>query len=545
MKSTALTLTLAVMLPASVAGQARVFSHADTLWGTNGPARTWWDAAFYDLRVRLSPADSTISGSNDIYYDVVSAASELQLDLRRPLEIDSILQDGAKLATRRDGDAFFVTLRTDQRPGTRRRFTVYYHGKVGLTPPTAFIWARDSLGAPWIATSDEDLGASTWWPLKDYPGDEPDSQRIAITVPDPMLDVSNGRLRTTTRNSDGTTTYEWFVTEPLNSYAVALNTDQHYVHWSDVYHGESGDLTLDYWPLSYHLAASRTQFQQVKTMLQCYEHWFGPYPWYPDGYKLIETPYLGMEHQSGIAYGNRYRAGYLGQDLSGTGVGLLWDYIIVHESAHEWFGNSISARDHADMWLHESFAMYAEDLFTECQQNKAAGERYLVGVRAHIRNDLPIVGHYGVHDVPASSDRYFKGANLLMMIREVIDNDEKWRGILRGLNQTFRHKTVSGQEVEDYISRAAGLDLSKIFAQYLTTTQIPTLEYRLGDSTLAYRWTNSVPGFDMPVRVSLDGSANYTVWLRPQEKWQSQAVGVARPVVKLDERFYVRVNRIE
>ena len=521
------------------------FTHADTLRGSNGPARAWWDVQFYDLHVRVNLADSSVRGWNAITYRVFQPSRDMQIDLQQPLEIDSIVQDGRKLTYRRDANAFFVTLQANQRAGETRAITVRYHGKphVGRRLPWdgGFTFSRDSLGQPWIATANEGVGASIWWPNKDYLGDEPDSQRIAITVPDPMIDVSNGRLRSTTHNRDGTTTYEWFVTSPINNYDVTINAGQ-YAHFSDTLDGEAGRLTLDFWPLAYHVDTAKHQFQQVIPMLHCFEHWFGPYPWYADGYKLVETPHLGMEHQSAIAYGNHFLNGYLGHDLSRTGIGLQWDFIIVHESAHEWFGNNISDQDRADMWLHESFANYAEGIYTECRLGKTAGAAYMIGARAGVRNDRSIIPAYGVN-AQGSGDMYPKGGNMLLTIRTIIDDDAKWRDILRGLNKTFYHQTVTGRQVEDYISREAGIDLSKVFAQYLTTTQIPVFEYRVqvaerGGGMLSYHWANVVPGFDMPVRLNIPGLGTRT--LRPTEAWQTLEVSSPRAAeLSVDERFYV------
>jgi aminopeptidase N len=383
------------------------------------------------------------------------------------------------------------------------------------------------------------LGASAWWPVKDTQAEEPDSQRIAITVPDPAVDVSNGRLRSTVHNGDGTTTYEWFVASPINNYDVAVNAG-HYAHFSETYTGEGGRLTLDFWPLAAHEKEARRQFAQVRPMMQCFERWFGPFPWYADGYKLVETPHLGMEHQSAVAYGNHYQNGYLGRDLSHTGLGMAWDFIIIHESAHEWWGNSITTRDMADMWVHEAFANYAEALYTECQQGKAAGSRYVIGVRKNVRNDGPIVGPYGVN-AEGSGDMYYKGGNLLHTIRQVMGSDARFRATLRGLQRTFRHQTVTGRQVQEYISQAAGMDLSPVFRQYLETTQIPVLEYRIAGGTLSYRWANAVPGFNLPIRVTLRPGA-LTV-IRPTAEWQTTSIRLARPAdFHVDENYYVDVR---
>ena len=529
-----------LLAPAAPAQSPKQFTHADTLRGSNTPERAWWDASFYDLHVKINPADSSISAHNGITYRVLGAAKEMQIDLQLPLQVDSMVQDGRPLEYRRDGNAFFVRPAEPQREGDSKTITVYYHGKpkVALNAPWdgGFIWASDSLGNRWVATANEGLGASVWWPMKDLNADEPDSQRVAITVPDPMMDVSNGRLRGTTHNGDGTTTYEWFVSNPINGYNVAVNAGT-YAHFSDTYKGEKGTLTLDFWPLKYHLDTARAQFRQVEPMLACFEHWFGPYPWYEDGYKLVEAPHLGMEHQSAVAYGNHYLNGYLGRDLSGTGLGLEWDFIIVHESAHEWWGNNITDKDAADMWIHESFANYAEGIYEECRSGKEAGARYIIGSRRNIQNDAPIVGQFGVNN-EGSGDMYYKGGSMLHMIRQLVDDDDRWRGILRGLNSTFRHQTVTGKQVQDYISEHAGIDLGKVFQQYLTTTRIPLLEYRVAGDSISYRWTDVVPGFAMPVKVWL--SPSDSTLLHPTQSWTSTALPAgAGKQLRVDENYYV------
>jgi aminopeptidase N len=540
-----LAFAAASVLAAPLSAQgARPFTHADTLRGSNGPARAWWKTTFYDLHVRVNPADSTIAGYNGIVYRVPAPSQEMQIDLQPPLVVDSMLQDAKPVSYRRDGKAFFVSLTKPQRVGDQNEITVYYHGKpvAARNPPWdgGYIWRLDSLGNRWTATANEGLGASVWWPNKDILSEEPDSQRIAITVPDPMVDVSNGRLRSTTHNSDGTSTFEWFVVSPINNYSVSVNAGT-YAHIADSFDGEAGKLTMDYWPLAYHREIAAKQFQQAKSMMTCFEHWFGPYPWYEDGYKLVEAPHLGMEHQSAVAYGNHYQNGYLGRDLSATGHGLKWDFIIVHESAHEWWGNSITDKDAADMWVHESFANYAENLYTECQEGKKAGAEYVIGTRRLVKNDIPIVGHYGVND-EGSGDKYYKGGNMLHTIRQIVENDEKWRGILRGAQKTFRHQTIMGSQLEDYISKESGVNLSKVFDEYLRTTMIPVFEYRTDGTTLSYHWTNVVPGFDMPVRIAL-GGGEFTI-TRPTEAWQTAQLPAANAKVRVDENFYVDVKNL-
>jgi aminopeptidase N len=522
--------------------QARTYSHADSLRGGNGPGRSWWDATYYDLHVTVQPADSSITGWNGITYRVLRTnqpSTTMQVDLQPPLTVDSIVQDGRIVAYRRDGNALFLTLTAAQPAGQVKTVTVYYHGKpvAARRPPWdgGFIWQKDSVGNPWIATANEGLGASVWWPNKDWFGDEPDSQTVAITVPIPMTNVSNGRLRSRTRNADSTWTWTWFVSAPINNYNVSVNAGT-YEHFHNVYQGEGGTLSMDMWPLKIHLDTARRQWAQAAPMLKCFEDWFGPFPWYRDGYKLIETPHLGMEHQSAVAYGNGFRNGYRGRDLSNTGRGLTWDFIIIHESAHEWWGNSLTANDAAYMWIHESFANYAENLYVECQTgDRKAGAEYVIGTRALIRNDRPVEGQPGVNDEGSGNDHYYKGGNLLHLVRQLVNDDAKWKAILRGLQATFRHQTIPGSAVESYIERESGVPLKAVFDQYLRTTMVPELEYRLDAGRLAYRWANVIAGFDMPVRVHLPGGA--TAMLRPTAAWKADG-----PALATLDGFAVDVN---
>lgn len=530
--------------PASVSAQqqpTKTFTRADTLRGSDGPGRSWWDVEFYDLHVAINPADSSITGWNGITYRVVRPGREMQIDLQTPMRMDSVVQAGWTLAVRREGNAFFITGAHAGPPGTRRAVKVFFAGKpvAAKRPPWdgGFIWQRDSLGHDFIATANQGLGASVWWPNKDFGADEPDSQRVAITVPDSMVNVSNGRLRSVSRAADGRTTWEWFVSKPINNYGIAVNAGR-YAHFTDYYQGERGTLTMDYFPLAIHEDTARVQMRQAIPAVACFERWFGPFPWYEDGFKLVETPHLGMEHQSAVAYGNWYKNGYRGRDLSGTGWGLKWDFIIVHEVAHEWWANNITAKDQADMWVHESFANYAEGLYTECQSGTAAGAEYIIGVRKNIQNDRPIVAAFGVND-EGSGDMYYKGGNMLHTIRQVIADDDKWRAILRGANAAFRHQTITGTDLQNYISREAGIDLSKVFEQYLTTTKVPVLEYSLGNGQWSYRWTNVVPGFEMPVDVAFPDAPNTFRRIRPTATWASIPATVA-PVVKRD--YYVEVR---
>ena len=308
-----------------------------------------------------------------------------------------------------------------------------------------------------------------------------------------------------------------------------------------IYDGEKGKLTMDYYVLPQNLEKAKKQFQQAKQMMKAFEHWFGPYPFYEDGYKLVEVPYLGMEHQSSVTYGNKYMNGYLGMDLSGTGWGLKWDFIIVHESGHEWFANNITYKDIADMWIHESFTNYSENLFTEYYHGKEAGAAYVIGTRDGIRNDYPIIGKYDVNN-EGSGDMYPKGGNMLHTIRQIVNDDEKWRQILRGLNKDFYHKTVETAEIENYVSKKAGRDFQKVFDQYLRNIEIPVLEYKIKGSEVTYRWTNCIKGFDMPLKVTLE-KGKYS-FIYPSTDWKTSKLGYKTANdFNVDKNFYVTAKK--
>jgi aminopeptidase N len=541
-----LTLLSLFFMAQICSAQTPVFTQDDTLRGSITPERAWWDLTFYHLKVKVNPVEKSISGSNEIRYKVLYPGKQLQIDLQPPLRLERAEQDGQALQVTQAGqNAYFIELQKDQEKGSQQAVTVWYSGipRAARNAPWdgGFSWKTDENGHPFIATSCQGLGASVWWPCKDHAYDEPDSQAISITVPLDLTNVSNGRLRRVTDHGDGTHTFDWFVSNPINNYGVNVNIAR-YAHFDDTYSGEKGELTLNYYVLPQNLKKAKRHFKQVKQMLQAFEHWFGPYPFYEDGYKLVEVPYLGMEHQSSVTYGNQYQNGYLGMDLSGTGWGLKWDFIIIHESGHEWFANNITYRDIADMWVHESFTNYSEGLYTEYHFGKEAGAAYIRGCRSLIKNQRPIVGIYGVNS-EGSGDMYYKGGNMLHTIRQIVDDDEKWRSILRGLNRDFYHQTVYGTQIEDYISKHSGKKLDKIFDQYLRNTEIPVLEYKLNKGKLTYRWTNCVAGFDMPVKVTL--SPNKYSFIYPETNWKSTRCTLPnQDDFQVEPNFYVKASRM-
>ena len=518
------------------------FSRQDTLRGSITPERIWWDLTYYHLKVQVDPEKRYISGENTIKYNVLSANQTMQIDLQAPLNITKVTQDGKNLKILHDGNAHFITLTKQQVIGNTESIIVQYEGnpKEAIRAPWdgGFSWKKDANGKHFIATSCQGLGASVWWPCKDHMYDEVESMRISVTVPSHLMDVSNGRLESV-ENHGETTTYNWFVDNPINNYGVNVNIGD-YTHFSEVFDGEKGPLSMDYYVLKDNLEKAKKQFTDAPKMMKAFEHWFGAYPFYEDGFKLVEVPYLGMEHQSSVTYGNQYKQGYLGRDLSGTGWGLKFDFIIIHESGHEWFANNITDIDAADMWIHESFTNYSESLFLDYYYGKKAASEYVIGLRKTIANKRPIIGKYNVNK-SGSSDMYNKGGNMLHTLRQLIDNDEKWRLILRKMNAEFYHQTVTTKQIEDFLSKETGFNLNPFFNQYLRTIKIPTLEHTIENKTLKYRWTNTVANFEMPLKTTINGEEK---WIYPTSTWKNLALTSAGTSFLIDENFYVFTKNV-
>ena len=511
-------------------------SRQDTLRGSITPERAWWDLTYYHLDIKVEPDKKYISGSNTVGYKVLESKKVMQIDLQKPMNITSITSKNKELKFTREGNAYFVELRKKQKKGDVNYIKINYEGfpKEAIRAPWdgGLSWKKDENDNHFIATSCQGLGASVWWPNKDHMYDEVDSMLISVNVPKNLTNVSNGRLKKITELDDDTRTFDWFVTNPINNYGVNINIGD-YVNFSEVYKGEKGDLDIDNYVLSYNLEKAKKQFKQVPMMIEAFEHWFGPYPFYEDSFKMVEVPYLGMEHQSSITYGNKFQNGYLGRDLSGSGWGLKFDYIIIHEGGHEWFANNITYKDVADMWVHEGFTCYSENLYVDYFFGKEASAEYVIGTRRGISNKKPIIGQYDVNR-EGSGDMYSKGANLLHTIRQLTNNDELWRQTLRGLNEEFYHSTVTTKEIEEYISNSIEIDLSRVFDQYLRDYRIPVFEYEINNGVLSYRWNDVIEGFDMPIEVKIDGE---TKLLQPTNKFQN--LKIKNLYVNVDKDYYV------
>ncbi|HSK12781.1 MAG TPA: M1 family metallopeptidase [Phnomibacter sp.] len=521
------------------------FTRADSLRGSLNPNRTWWDVKRYDLEVEPDHATKTIRGRNTIKFSG-NTGRVMQIDLQKPMEIDSVLFMGGRLPHKRDGNIFLVEFPASILTSPRQDFfvSIYFSGKPreARRPPWdgGWIWTRDAQGRPWMTVACQGTGASVWYPCKDHQSDEPDEgASLTIITPHDLMGIGNGRLISTIER-EGRSVHRWEVRNPINSYNIIPYIGA-YDTFEDVYIGEEGRLSLNYWVLDYNIDKARVQFAQVPEMMACFEYWMGPYPFYEDGYKLVESPHLGMEHQSAIAYGNNFTNGYLGRDLSGTGWGNLWDFIIIHESGHEWYGNNITTRDIADMWVHEGFTNYSEVLFTQCQSGKDAAEAYAQGLRRNIRNDRPVTGHYGVNN-SGSGDMYYKGSNMIHTLRTMMNNDSLFRTMLRDMNKTFYHQTVTGQQIEKFMMEKSGYGqkLKPFFDQYLRHTNIPVVEWKIKAGQLSARLTNAVP--DLTMKIWMPTGKGEGAWKWLTKEWSQISTTLSETESEIEWNFNLYVN---
>ncbi len=516
------------------------FTHADSLRGTYGSSRSWWNLKHYDLSVTFDIDKKEIHGKNIITFSSnpesgIPNEKIVQIDLQQPMTIDSVMMDRHLVPSghiRQDGNAWFVNCNASE--GPKYQITVYFHGKPRIAKRAPWdggvVWTKDANGKPWVSIACQGQGASVWFPCKDSQYDEPDEGVVMhYTCPGDLVCVSNGNFVGKEINNLSQATYSWKVNNPINNYCMIPYIGD-YVNMHEHFTGEKGNLEIDYWVLRGNEEKAKKQFQDAPKTLKALEYWFGPYPFYEDGYKLVEAPYLGMEHQSAVAYGNGYKNGYLGSDLSNTGVGLKWDFIIVHESGHEWYGNNITSKDIADMWVHEGFTCYSETLFTDYWFGKNDGDKYIQGLQKNIMNDKPVIGPYGVN-TEGSGDMYYKGANMLHTIRTIYGNDSLFRMMLRKMNATFYHQTVTTQQIEHFMSTELGMDLSKVFDQYLREKNPPTLQLKYSKKKVKFRWVNCIEGFNMPI-MNGDQKLNCT------SKWGSYAIGKANSF-ELNPNLYV------
>jgi aminopeptidase N len=516
------------------------FTRRDSLQGGLRAERTAYDVKRYDLNITINPEQRGIKGFNEITFDVVSPTQKIQIDLFENMKVDSIIWNTKKLNYKRDNDAVFIDFPEKLASKSNHKLKFYYSGNplIAKNAPWdgGFVFKKDSNGKDFIGVAVQGTGASLWYPVKDSQSDEPDNgASIKVAVPNGLMNVSNGRFLGSQDLKNGYTRWDWEVKNPINNYTITVNIAD-YVHIQD----KMPDLDLDYYVLRENEAKAREHFMEVKPMMDCFQSKFGRYPFWEDGYKLVETPYLGMEHQSAVAYGNKYKKGYMGMDLSGTGVGMFFDFITIHETGHEWFGNSITSTDIADMWIHEGFTTYSETVFIECIKGYNDAMKYVNGQARNVRNDKPIIGQYGVNN-EGSGDMYYKGSLLLNTLRHVIGDDEKWWKILYNYSETFKKKIITSETVIDYFNKASGMDLSTIFHQYLYTNQVPIFLYKIKGDYLYYSWNNTTDDFNMPLDIGFEDTK-----IRLQPTIKEQKIKLKKLSKKsfqiYDNQFFIKIK---
>ncbi len=525
------------------------YTRQDSLRGNLTPIRTCFDVTYYHLQLSVKPENKHIEGFSDIHFKVKSNFTKIQIDLFENMNISAIKFEGENLNFNREFNAVFIHFNRMIQKGEQSHIQVYFNGnpREAVNPPWdgGFSWKKDENGKDWIGVSCQGLGASSWWPNKDHQSDEPDSMLISCQVPAPLKCIANGNLRfhDLRKSTMHYNTFHWFVSYPINNYNITLNIGD-YTSFSDKYISGDDTLALDYYVLPYNKGKAEEHFKQVKPMMECFERYFGKYPFWKDGYALVETPYLGMEHQSAIAYGNDYLPGYHGNKR--FIAGLDFDFIIVHESGHEWWGNAITTNDIADMWVHEGFCTYSEVLYVECIYGYDTMLKYVKNQKRVVRNDKPVIGPYHVNK-EGSGDMYQKASLMLHTLRTLIDNDPLWFEIIKEISTNFKYQTIDGQDIIDYINQRSGKDFTSFFNQYLKNKDIPEFQYRLIKSgreiALMYRW-EAVEDFEMPILIN---SGNKNSWVFPVNQWKEVSLGVVDidDFRVVEELFFIDIKKVE
>ncbi len=538
-----LTLLVAAILlfPISLFAQTPALpaSDANALDGSYGPYRANNDLLYYHLDIRVDPVKKWLGGKTQVRFKMLKDDNRIQLDLSKDLNVDRITMsaaDSAALKYTRDKRSVFIDFPQTLKAGKTYDIDFFYSG---IPPETGrfgcITFKKDPAGRDWINTACEGPGASIWWPNKDHWRDEVENMRISVAVPNNLSDISNGKFAGKTDLGDGYTRWDWDVSYPINNYCVSLNIGA-YEHWSEKY----GDLALDYYVLPENIEKAKRQFSQVPGMLAAFEHYFGPYPFKKDGYKLIEAPYSGMEHQSAVTYGNRWANGYLERDWTGVGISTKFDFIIIHESGHEWFGNAVSAADNSDMWIHEGWTTYLECLYVEYHYGKADGLKYTNAYKSKVQNKLPIVSERGTGSDPPQ-DQYFKGALFLNTLRSVVDDDKKWFALIKGLYNKFKYHNIMTEDITAYFNEKTGRNMTPVFDQYLRHAALPVLELKFENGEVSYRWQADEKAFDMPIKV---GTPSSWVLIKPTAEWQKMKTSLGRDEFQVaTDLYYIDVRK--
>jgi len=524
------------------------FTKRDSLQGGLPFERTCFNVLHYDLNIKVNPDEKYISGVNHIVFKVVENTKKIQLDLFENMKVDSIvlqqLSSSKTISYKREYDAVFIDFPKELQQNNEHHISFYYSGKPKEAKNApwdgGFVWKKDSNKKPFVGVAVQGTGASLWYPCKDSQSDEPErGVTVTITVPDDLVAVSNGKM-ISSHTTEAGKEWSWSLANPINNYNVTLNIGD-FVNISD----KLGDLDLNYWVLRENEQKAKKHFEDdVKPMLHCFQEKFGDYPFPEDGYKLVEAPYLGMEHQSAVAYGNRYKKGYLGNDISGSGVGMLFDFIIIHETGHEWFGNSITSKDIADMWIHEAFTTYSEAIYVECRWGYDKAMQYINGQSRMVENRKPVVGQFGVNFKPKSSDMYYKGALMLNTIRHIVNDDQKWWKLILDYSNHFKYQIIEAEDVIDFFAKESKINLKPVFEQYLYHSDLPELQIKSVKKGFEYYWKTDIEEFEMPVEITLNGKE---VRLKATNKPQFYKIKEKKKII-IDvtlNKFYVKAAFIQ
>lgn len=513
------------------------FAQSQTRDCVNTKARQNFNVLHYDLAINFDTLKSTLDGIVKIKAEVLKEPeTEFQIDLQEPLQISKVLYGKVELELRKEKDKYFVRV-PELVEGETFVLEVHYSGqpKTAVKAPWdgGMVRTKDKRGKIWWAVACQGAGASIWFPCKDINADEPEmGVDLHYTVPSGLTAVGNGRFFSVSNAPNNQNTWHWRVISPINIYNITFYIGD-YLRIQETYNGINGEMNLDYFVLNENFQIAKEHLKSVPPMLKAFEDWMGAYPFHTDGFKIVEAPYLGMEHQSAIAYGNNYQMGYLGTDRSKTGIGLLFDFILVHETGHEWFGNSISTADPAYFWINEGFTSYTEVMYIESLFGKEKAIDYLIGTRSIIKNKAPMQGALGQCQ-NSNTDCYPKGANLVHMIRKLMKDDMAFKVMIRKMNNEFYRKVITGPDMEAFIAKESGLGLDKVFEQYLRHKELPALKIKRSKKGFSYKWEKCIAGFNMPVLVLINGEEK---WLYPTTKEQShQQADVAS--VSLQKEFY-------
>lgn len=519
--------------------QKLIYPKSNRLWGNYSEYRANNDLISYDLTIKVNPEKKYISGKNTIRFKMLKAANKIQLDLYKNLNIDRIMANNQSLTYERKGNTVYITFPHKLKKGVTEEIDFYYSGYPKATGRFGcFTFKKDALGKHWINTACQGTGSMVWWPNKDQQPDEVESMIMRVSVPSDLKNISNGRLIETNIKDNGYTEYVWQTVNPINNYSVSLNIGN-YVHFGE----KLGELTLDYYVLAQDVDKAKAQFKQVIPMMVSYQKYFGEYPFIKDGYKLIQAPYTGMEHQSAVTYGNGFKNGYnrgegVSADWTGVGISLKFDFIIIHETGHEWFGNSLTSYDFSDAWIHEGWCTYAEAVYVEDQFGYEDAIKYLNGYKNKVENRYPMIGQSSVAHWP-TSDIYFKGTLFINTLRHIIADDEKWWAGVKAFTTGFKKSHLYTVDVLNFFNQYFDDDFEKVFDQYLYFNNIPTLEISKTAGQVKYRWQADVDGFNMPLDVQIDGEI---IRLYPQTTWQT--VENSGEFTVLEEQFYIMIEEV-